>query len=176
MSDPYIGEIRLFPYGRGAPSNWQLCDGSLLPISEYETLYTLLGTTYGGDGQNSFGVPDLRGRVPIHQGQGRGLSNYVLGQMSGTETVTLTTMQMPVHTHIAIASAGAGTSATAAGNLLATVAGEPFYVDMDTGGTIYPLPTNSVAPSGGNQGHDNTAPTLPLNYCIAFNGVWPSQN
>ena len=100
MSTPYIGEIRMFGFGtRGAPNGWQGCDGSLLPISEYDALFALIGTTYGGDGQVTFGVPDLRGRLPIHQGTGPGLSTYVIGQKAGTETVTVLPTQMPAHTH-----------------------------------------------------------------------------
>ena len=119
MSQPYIGEIRMFAFGtRGAPNGWQACDGSLLPISEYDALFALIGTTYGGDGQTTFAVPDLRGRLPIHQGQGPGLSNYVMGQMAGTENVTLLTTQMPIHTHTMVATTGAATSLTPGNTLL----------------------------------------------------------
>lgn len=176
MSEPYVGEIRLYPYGRGAPVNWQLCDGSLLSIASYDVLYSLLGTSYGGDGVTTFAVPDLRGRVPIHQGTGPGLSSYPLGQVGGTETVTLTTQQMPAHNHIALASTAPGNAATAGGNLLATVANEPLYVPSDPGGTPYPLPATTVGVAGQSQPHDNTAPTLTLNYCIALYGIYPSQN
>ncbi|RYG86183.1 MAG: phage tail protein [Alphaproteobacteria bacterium] len=176
MSQPYVGEIRILPYSRGAPRGWQMCDGSLLQISQYEVLFNLIGTTYGGDGQSTFGVPDLRGRVPIHQGTGRGLSSYALGQMAGTEEVTLTTQQMPAHNHLVIASSEAGSSSSPTANVLATVASEPFYVDMATGGTAYPLPPATLTAAGGNVPHDNTAPTLTLNYCIAWAGIYPSQN
>jgi microcystin-dependent protein len=179
MTQPYIGEIRLFPYNRGAPRNWHLCDGTLLAISQYDTLFTLLGTTYGGDGQTTFGLPDLRGRIPIHEGTGVGLSTYALGQMAGTEAVTLTSLQMPQHNHFVVASTAAGTSASPTGNIPATLANEPFYVDMSTGGgggTPYLLPPTTIGMSGGNLPHENTAPTLTLNYCIALFGIWPSQN
>jgi microcystin-dependent protein len=176
MAEPYIGEIRLFPYGRGAPVSWQLCDGSLLAISQYEALYTLIGTTYGGDGQTTFAGPDLRGRIPIHQGRGNGLSSYSLGQASGTETVTLTSNQMPQHFHIAVASGAAGTSASPMNNIPATVANEPFYVDMSTGSTPYPLPANTASVTGGNSPHENCSATLTMNYCIALFGIFPSQN
>ena len=99
MSTPYIGEIRMFGFSRGAPNNWQTCDGSLLPISQYDALFSLIGTTYGGDGQTTFAVPDLRGRLPIHQGTGAGLGTYVIGQQAGTETVTVLPTPMPAHSH-----------------------------------------------------------------------------
>lgn len=111
MGTPFIGEIRLFGFGR-TPQGWQACDGSLLQISEYEPLYVLLGTAYGGNGTSTFAVPDLRGRVPVHQGQGPGLSNYVLAQRAGTETVTLTDLQMPAHTHVAQATTAGDSDGT----------------------------------------------------------------
>jgi microcystin-dependent protein len=175
MSEQYVGEIRLFPYGRGAPNGWQLCDGSLLPISQYEVLYTLIGTTYGGNGQSTFAVPDLRGRIPIHNGTGPGLSTYVTGQVAGTETVLLSTSQMASHFHILVASAAAGNSTAPAGNLLATVVNEPFYATVDPGMSNYQFPPTTIGLDGGNLPHDNTAPTLTLNYCIATVGVFPSQ-
>lgn len=177
MSNQYVGEIRLFPYMRGAPDSWQLCDGSLLQIAENEVLYTVIGTTYGGDGQSTFAVPDLRGRVPIHQGTGLGLSTYTLGQTGGTEEVTLTTNQMASHFHMIMASTAAGTSGSPANNIPATVAGEPFYTPVVQGTTSpYPLPGNTIGIAGSSGGHENTAPTLTLNYCIALYGVFPSQS
>ena len=105
MSEPYVGEIRMFGFGsRGAPNGWQACDGSLLAIANYDVLFALIGTTYGGDGQQTFAVPDLRGRLPIHQGQGPGLSNYVIGQSAGTETVSVLPTQMPPRHACALAS------------------------------------------------------------------------
>jgi len=176
MTQPYLGEIRLYPYNRGAPRDWHLCDGTLLPISVYDALYTLLGTTYGGDGVQTFGLPDLRGRVPIHQGTGGGLSSYALGQTAGTETVTLSIAQMPSHPHFEVASMAGGTSPSATGNITATVPGDPYYAQMGDDSSPYPLPANTIVNTGGNQGHENTAPTLTLNYCIALYGIWPSQN
>ena len=175
MSTPYIGEIRMFGFGtRGAPNGWQACDGSLLPISQYDALFALIGTTYGGDGQTTFAVPDLRGRVPIHQGQGPGLSNYVIGQKAGTETVTLLPTQMPAHTHTAIATTAASTSLTPGNTLLpGAVSGDVFYATDLTGATAIPmLPTTS---SSGNLPHENTMPTLTVQYCIATQGIFPSQ-
>lgn len=177
MSQPYIGEIRMFAFGtRGAPINWQVCDGSLLPISEYDALFALIGTTYGGDGQTTFAVPDLRGRVPIHQGQGAGLSNYVIGQRAGTETVTVLPTQMPSHTHVAVATSGASTSLTPGNTLLpGTVSGDTFYATDLTGATAIPMSTQSTSLAGGNQPHENCMPTLTVQYCIATFGIFPSQ-
>ena len=126
MSTPYIGEIRMFGFGR-TPIGWQACDGSLLPISQYDALFALIGTTYGGDGQNTFAVPDLQGRLPIHQGQGQGLSNYVIGQRAGTESVTVLPTQMPAHSHVMVATTGASTAITPGPTLLpGTVSSDTF--------------------------------------------------
>jgi microcystin-dependent protein len=174
MGTPFIGEIRMFGFGR-TPQGWQACDGSLLSISEYEPLYVLLGTTYGGDGQNTFGVPDLRGRLPIHQGQAPGLSNYVLAQRAGTETVTLTELQMPAHTHTAQATTAAATATAPAGLLPGTVNGSLFYASDTTGSTTLAMSGQSTSFAGGNQPHDNTMPTLTVQYCIATTGIFPQQ-
>ena len=177
MSTPYIGEIRMFGFGtRGAPNGWQACDGSLLAISEYDALFALIGTTYGGDGQTTFGVPDLRGRLPIHQGQGPGLSNYVIGQKAGTETVTLLPTQMPAHTHTAIATSAASTSLTPGNTLLpGAVSGDVFYATDLTGATAISMSAQSTSQSGGSQPHENRMPTLTVQYCIAAFGIFPSQ-
>jgi len=175
MSQPYVGEIRMFGFGR-TPNGWQACDGTLLPIAEYEVLYTLLGTTYGGDGQSTFGVPDLRGRLPIHQGTGPGLSNYVIGQKSGTESVTLISQQMPAHTHAAVATTGAATALTPGIALLpGAVSGDNFYASDVTGATAVPMSAQSTGLAGGSQPHENCMPTLTVQYCIAWAGIFPSQ-
>ena len=175
MSQPYIGEIRMFGFGR-TPTGWQACDGSLLPISEYDALFALIGTTYGGDGQVTFAVPDLRGRLPIHQGQGPGLSNYVIGQRAGTETVTLIQTQMPTHTHTLVAATGLSTSLTPGNTLLpASLDSESFYMSDITGGTAVPMSAQSTTLAGGNQPHENCMPTLTVQYCIATFGIFPSQ-
>ena len=178
MSQPFVGEIRMFAFGyRGAPNGWQACNGSLLSIAEYEVLFTLIGTTYGGDGQVTFAVPDLRGRLPIHQGTGPGLSNYVIGQVSGTETVTLNTQQMPAHTHGMIATTAASTALTPGTNLLpGTVSGDVFYATDLTGATPAPLSVQSTSIAGGSQPHENCMPTLTVQYCIAWAGIYPSQS
>ncbi len=174
MSTPFIGEIRMFGFGR-TPQGWQACDGSLLQISEYEPLYLLLGTTYGGNGSNTFGVPDLRGRLPIHQGQGPGLNNYVLGQRAGTETVTLIDLQMPAHTHTAQATTAAATAPTPAGLVPGAVNGGLFYVSDVTGATQVAMSVQSSSFAGGSQPHDNVMPTLTVQYCIATTGIFPQQ-
>jgi microcystin-dependent protein len=178
MSQPYIGEIRMFGFGtRGAPNGWQACDGSLLAISEYNALFALIGTTYGGDGQTTFAVPDLRGRVPIHQGQGPGLSSYVIGQVAGTETVTVLPTQMPAHSHLLVAATGAASSLTPGNNLLpGTVSGDSFYVSDTTGATAVQMSPQSTSLAGGSQPHENCMPTLTVQYCIAWSGIFPSQD
>jgi microcystin-dependent protein len=178
MTTPYIGEIRMFGFGsRGAPNGWQACDGSLLPISGYDALFALIGTTYGGDGQSTFAVPDLRGRVPIHQGQSPGLSSYLLGQVAGTETVTVLQTQMPAHTHALVATTGASSSLTPGPGLLpATVSGDNFYDADITGTASVPMSPQATSLAGGSQPHENCMPTLTVQYCIATQGIFPSQS
>lgn len=173
--DPFIGEIRLLPY-TFAPLDWQDCDGSLLPIASYDALYALIGTTFGGDGQNTFAVPDLRGRLPIHAGTGNGLSTYTLGQVGGSETVSLTAAQLPAHIHpAAVTSAAASTGTPAAGTQPGAISGDAMYTSDTTGLTPYPAAGGMIGPAGGNEPHDNTMPTLTVRFCIALNGIWPSQ-
>ncbi|WP_442254025.1 phage tail protein [Stenotrophomonas pavanii] len=175
MSQPFVGEVRLFPYNF-APAGWFDCDGRLLPISEYDVLYTLLGTTYGGDGVNTFGLPNLCGRVPVHQGTGIGLGTYVLGQAGGSCAVTLTTAQLPAHTHAFNAVNSAATSAAPGPALqLGAVSGDTLYTDSTTDLGSGTLVAASVSAFGGGQPHDNTMPSLVARYCIAWAGVFPSQ-
>ncbi len=177
MSTPYVGEIRWFAYLRGAPIGWQICNGALLSIAEYQTLYTLLGTTYGGDGIQTFGVPDLRGRVPIHQGHGLGLSAYAIGQAAGTETVTLNSQQLGGHTHQIVALTGAASANTPSGNMLATLpTGESMYTSTLTGTNKDPMAPAEIKPSGQSVAHENCAPTLTISVCIATVGVFPTRN
>lgn len=174
MSQPYIGEIRMFAFGtRGAPNGWQACDGSLLPISEYDALFALIGTIYGGDGQTTFAVPDLRGRVPIHQGQGPGLSNYLIGQKAGTETVTLLPAQMPAHTHALPVSAAAATTASPTGAVLAADSSDPVFNPSPP--TQVDMSANAAGLAGGSQPHENMMPTLTVQFAIAVFGIFPSQ-
>lgn len=173
MSDQYIGEIRMagfvFP-----PQGWALCDGQLLPISGNEVLFQLIGTTYGGDGQNSFAVPDLRSRVPIHQGNYAG-NTYVLGQNPGNETVTLNANQLGTHSHPLMASIATAHQAGPSGAYPAILA-TTFFYSADTSGTVVPLAGNSTASSGGNQPHNNLMPYQCVNFIIATEGIYPGQN
>jgi microcystin-dependent protein len=172
MSQPYIGEIRLFG-GNFAPVDWAFCDGAILAISQYETLFTLIGTTYGGDGQSTFGLPDLRGRAPLHQGTAAGGATYGVGDTGGAETVTLTASQLPNHTHTLAAATGSGTTADPTGNVLGASPSSALYVDG-----IAPTSTlavTSLTPRGGSQAHDNLMPYLTVNPIIALVGVFPTQ-
>jgi len=170
MANPFIGEIRLFG-GNFAPLGWAFCNGQLLPISENDALFGLLGTTYGGDGQTTFAMPDLRGRVPVHQGPGPGLSSRQIGETTGTETVTLSTQQLPAHSHAPAANDGAGTQSNPAGQVWA--AGVKAFaagpVDSNLGGS-------GLAPAGGSQPHDNMLPFQAVNFIIALEGIFPPQS
>ena len=166
MAQPYVGEIRMFA-GNFAPAGWMFCEGQLLPISENETLFQLIGTTYGGDGQATFALPDLRGRIPLHQGTG-----FVLAQTGGVENVTLTASQIPAHTHPFLASTNNASTANAQGNILAQT---PSYTPYITGFTPNsPLNVASVGSKGGSQPHNNFQPYLCLNYIISLFGIFPS--
>jgi microcystin-dependent protein len=167
--------------GNFAPVGWAFCSGQILPISENDTLFQLIGTTYGGDGQETFGLPDLRGRVPIHQGTGPGLSTYVIGQAAGTETVTLTTNQMPLHSHTLMASTTPATlpSPTNAvpGVVNPTASQYSFYVVPGTSTMVQaPMAATSIMPFGGSQAHENLMPALAVSFIISLFGVFPSQN
>lgn len=176
MSTPFVGEIRMFGFGR-TPNGWQACDGSLLSIAEYEVLFVLIGTTYGGDGQTTFAVPDLRGRIPVHQGQGPGLSSYVTGQMAGTESVVVLAQQMPAHTHTAFATTAAATIGTPGNGVLpGAVSNQTMYITDTTGATPFSQAPQSTSLAGGSQPHENCMPTLTVQYCIAWAGIFPTQN
>jgi microcystin-dependent protein len=173
--DSFIGEIRLLPYTY-APAGWQDCDGSLLSISDNQILFTLIGTTFGGDGMNTFAVPDLRGRLPVHYGTGPGLSPYALGQMAGTETVTLLTANLPAHTHTAMVTNSPASTGAPSGTVeLGAISGDAMYTSDIGGLTPYPAAAGMIGPYGGSQPHDNTMPTLAVRFCISLNGIWPSR-
>lgn len=173
MSQPFIGEIRLFG-GNFQIRGWAFCDGRLLPISGNDALFNLIGTTYGGDGQSTFALPDLRGRVPVHMGQGPGLSSYIIGQNGGAETVTLTTNTMPAHTHTPTCN-GAGPSSTNPNNTVwANSANDVSYTAP--AGITGQMNAQAAGPNGGNQPHENMLPYQAINYIIALEGVFPSRN
>ena len=172
MSSPYVGEIRMFG-GNFAPAGWAFCDGALIPISENETLFNLIGITYGGDGQQTFGLPDLQGRVPIHMGQGPGISqNYQIGEKAGTESVTITTATTPIHNHALVASTATATNPSPNGNILATSATINSYV-IDVAGPN--LVATAVQPIGGGQPHVNMMPYLCVSFIISLFGIFPTQ-
>lgn len=167
MSSPYIGEIRMFG-GNFAPLGWSFCDGSILPISSYTALFSLLGTTYGGDGTTTFALPDLRGRVPVHAGTG--LFTATMGDMAGVESVTLTTAQIPAHTHALQATTSFATSSDPAGNAFAQGQAVKEYSTFAPDTT---LASGTTSAAGGSQPHDNFQPYLCLNFIIALQGVFP---
>ena len=171
--DPFIGEIIMFG-GNFAPRGWALCDGQLLPISQNTALFSILGTTYGGDGRTTFALPDLRGRVAIHEGNGPGLSDYRLGQKGGTEHVTLTTAQIPSHSHNLGADSAAGTSNVPTNNILANTGG--FDNEYSTNNPNTNLKSSAISNTGGGQSHTNIQPYLAVNYIIALVGVFPSRS
>lgn len=175
MSTPYIGEIRMFG-GNFAIRGWALCHGQLLAISQNDALFALIGTTYGGDGQTTFAVPDLRGRVPLHMGQGPGLSNRTIGEKAGSETVTLTTNNLPVHTHVPQVRSGAGDMGAPATN--ATWASSAGGVKVYTASGTPPASAlaSSIGSIGGNQPHENRMPFQAVNFIIALEGIFPSPN
>ncbi len=170
---PYVGEIRMFA-GNFGPNGWMLCQGQTLPISENEVLFQLIGTTYGGDGQETFNLPNLQGRLPVHMGQGPGLShNYQIGEMAGVESVTLTAQQIPVHTHSVLAHNALGTSANPQGNIISQGTETRIFLRDSP---VSAMPAQTVSPVGGSQPHDNMAPTLVINYIISLFGVFPSPS
>jgi microcystin-dependent protein len=172
MSNPFIGEIRMFG-SNFAPAGWAFCEGQLLPISENDALFNLIGTTYGGDGQSTFGLPDLRGRVPVHQGQSGGSSSYTIGQLAGAEAATLTVNQMPSHRH-AFASTAAPGRDTPAGSVLGSPgSGALLYAGGATTSTLSASANTTV---GGNQPHTNLMPYLCTSFIISLFGIYPTQN
>lgn len=170
MATPFIAEIRIFSFDF-PPRNWAQCNGQLLPIAQNQALFSLLGTTYGGNGITTFALPDLRGRTPIHWGLGAGLSNYDLGQVGGTETVTLNTNQTPVHTHAVTASSNTA-DVTSPANAFWADGGVAAY----SGTPSSALAATALSTVGSSAPHENHAPYLTLNICIALAGVFPSRN
>ena len=171
--DPFVAEIRIFPFNF-APKGWAFCDGQLLPLSQNTALFSLLGTTYGGDGKSTFALPDVQGNAPMHPGQGPGLSLHDLGETGGSETVTLLESEMPSHSH-ALMSLGAPANRTApAANTIARAsAGNAYF--PPAGAPLVNMAGQALPPAGGDQPHNNMQPYLTLNFCIALQGVFPPR-
>lgn len=171
MADPFVAEIRIFPFNF-APRGWAWCDGQLLPLSQNTALFSLLGTTYGGNGKSNFALPDLQGRAPMHPGQGPGLSLHDLGETGGSETVTLLESEIPSHSHALRGVATTANESSPAGNTLAQPTGASLY---QTAQSLVQMSDNTLAPAGGDQPHNNLQPYLTFYFCIALQGVFPPR-
>lgn len=167
----YVGEIRMFA-GNFPPNGWMFCQGQTLPISENEVLFQLIGTTYGGDGEQTFNLPNLAGRVPVHQGTAQGGSTYQLGEMAGTENVTLTIQQIPNHTHALVANAAVAQQPAPSAKVVAQTASGFLYIQEVPDATFA---ATSIGPAGGSQPHENRQPYLCINFIISLFGIFPSQ-
>jgi microcystin-dependent protein len=165
MAQPYVGEIRMFA-GNFAPAGWSFCEGQLLPISENETLFQLIGTTYGGDGESTFALPDLRGRIPVHQGNG-----FTLAETGGAEEITLTTNQIPAHNHPLLAANATGNDPNPNNNVLAESSAVNLYVSGTPAAAMAP---QSISTTGGSQPHSDFQPYLCVDYIISLFGIFPS--
>jgi microcystin-dependent protein len=170
--DPFVAEIRIFPFNF-APKGWAFCDGQLLPLSQNTALFSLLGTTYGGNGKSNFALPNVQGNAPMHPGQGPGLSLHDLGETGGSETVSLLESEIPSHSHAVSASGAEGTTGSPAGSKVAAGVGVNMYTT--TAGTLTQLNDNALTPAGGDQPHNNMQPFLTLFFCIALQGVFPPR-
>lgn len=172
MADPFVAEIRIFPF-TFAPKGWAFCDGQLLPISQNTALFSLLGTTYGGDGKSNFALPDLQGSAPMHPGQGPGLSLHDLGETGGSETVTLLVSEIPSHNHGYRVSTQLGLENTPTGQELAQGDGVNLYAAPNS---LVQMSASALTPVGGSQPHNNMMPYLTLHFCIAMQGVFPPRS
>ena len=166
MAQPYVGEIRIFA-GNFAPAGWMFCEGQLLPISEFETLFNLIGTTYGGDGQSTFALPDMRGRLPIHMGNG-----FTLAETGGAETITLTVSQIPAHSHPFLASSDVANSPNPASNVVARSSQEKIFISSNP---TVAMSNQFLGSVGGSQPHNNFQPYLCVDFIISLFGIFPSQ-
>jgi microcystin-dependent protein len=174
MGQPFVGEIRMFA-GNFAPNGWMFCEGATLPIAENEVLFQLIGTTYGGDGEETFNLPNLASRVPIHMGTGPDGTTYQIGEMAGTEQETLTTQQIPNHSHPELIANINGTAQSPANNVLAKpVSSQPSLLFWGTD-SVVAMNAQAIGPAGGSQPHENTQPFLCINFIISLFGVFPSQ-
>ncbi len=174
MADPFVAEIRIFPFNF-APRGWAWCDGQLLPISQNTALFSLLGTTYGGNGNSNFALPDLQGRAPMHPGQGPGLSLHDLGEQGGSETVTLLESEIPAHSHALRGDRNVSETSDPAGNTLGRGSSINAY-QSNTSQNLVPMAAQALAPAGGNQPHNNMQPYLTFYFCIALQGVFPPRS
>jgi len=173
MADPFVAEIRIFPFNF-APRGWAWCDGQLLPLSQNTALFSLLGTTYGGDGESNFALPDLQGRAPMHPGQGPGLSLHDLGEQSGSETVSLLQSEIPSHSHGLRVNSEDTDSRKPANHLLGKPQRGMIY-QTNTSANLVSMSEHSLAPAGGDQPHNNMMPYLTFYFCIALQGVFPPR-
>ena len=171
MADPFVAEIRIYPFNF-APKGWAFCDGQLLPLSQNTALFSLLGTTYGGNGKSNFALPDLQGRAAMQPGQGPGLSLHDLGETGGSQTVTLLESEIPSHSHALTASQADGLESGPGGQRTATGIGIGMYAPAAAPVALSP---NAAAPAGGDQPHNNMMPYLTFNFCIALQGVFPPR-
>jgi microcystin-dependent protein len=171
--DPFVAEIRIFPFNF-APKGWAFCDGQILPLSQNTALFSLLGTTYGGDGKSNFALPDMQGNVPMHPGQGPGLSLHDLGETGGSETVSLLESEIPSHSHTMMSLPAPGNRTAPGGNSMGRTAGTigPYTAP---GKALVAMSDNAVAPAGGDQPHNNMQPYLTFYFCIALQGVYPPR-
>jgi microcystin-dependent protein len=174
MADPFVAEIRIFPFNF-PPKGWAFCNGQLLPISQNTALFSLLGTTYGGDGRSNFALPNMQGSAPMHPGQGPGLSLHDLGETGGTETVTLLISEMPNHSHNMMGLAPAANRTNPVGNTFARASAGLPYIAASPPPPLVNMSDNTVSPAGGDQPHNNMMPYLTLNFCIAMQGVFPPR-
>jgi microcystin-dependent protein len=172
VSNPFVGEIRMFG-GNFAPAGWAFCNGATLPISENETLFNLIGTTYGGDGQSTFQLPDLQGRAPLHAGTSPSGTPYQLGEKTGVEAVTISSNTMPTHSHPMLASTNPGIAANAQGNIICSSPSINFFIEGQGPDTT--LNNQVVSPIGGSQPHDNMQPYLCVSFIISLFGIFPHQ-
>ena len=170
MAQPYVGEIRMFA-GNFAPAGWMFCEGQLLPISENETLFQLIGTTYGGDGESTFALPDLRGRIPIHQGNG-----FILAETGGAEEITLTVPQIPAHSHPALATANSASATSPSNNVVVANCALATQTAYGSDNPQTPLSASSISPVGGSQPHTNFQPYLCVDFIISLFGIFPSPS
>jgi microcystin-dependent protein len=174
MADPFVAEIRIFPFNF-APKGWAWCDGQLLPLSQNTALFSLLGTTYGGNGKSNFALPNMQGNVPMHPGQGPGLSLHDLGETGGSQTVTLLESEIPSHPHIMRASGDVADNNVPANAMLAKPAGRGNNLYITATSPLVGLNDSALAPAGGDQPHNNMQPYLTFYFCIALQGVFPPR-